>query len=348
MKQRNSSIELLRIIAMILIVFHHFSVHGIYLGYAQHTPSFNNHLLASLLSSGGKLGVDLFMIISGYFMVKTTFKRSKFNQLLTQMWFYAILFYIINLWTHWTPINIKSILSALLPFTYTEYWFMTAYLVVYLLSPFINHLLSSLSKANFQKLLVIIGGLVFVLPTFLPKSMEMMDNGIIITLSCYLFGAYIRLYPITPSIMKKWGYYLTIISSVTIIGSIIIFTILAYQTHISTIMSHITFLAGSNSIFILLLSIGLCIIAITAKPFYNKTINLIAGTTLGIYLIHDNPIVRHGLWQNILKTNHFYQMNGLQLLISAIIICTAVFLCCSIIEWIRQQLFKSIHLIFNH
>lgn len=341
-KKRNSAIELLRIISMLLIIFHHFSVHGLYRGFINHQASMGTHLVSALLSSGGKIGVDIFMIISGYFMVRSSFKRKKFNQLLLQMFFYSLLFFGINLFTYWVPIGPKMILTSILPFTYTGYWFINAYLLIYLFSPFVNRLLNSLNKQDFQKLVALIMFVVFILPTIFPKAMEMLDNGIFITLSCYIIGAYLQLHPLelkkhTP---KQLGIILTFVNLAIIWGSIIIFEIVGNKLHINAILGHVTFFASDSSLFILLLSIGLFLWFSHIKPFYNHGINVIAGTTLGIYLIHDNPLVRIGLWQKILHLNQGYHWQPQQIILMAIIICPLIFIICSFIEWVRQKLFS--------
>ena len=63
--------ELLRIPAMLLIVLHHFSAHGKWPG-AGGWPSAD--LAVSFLSLGGKAGVDIFILISGYFLCKSNFR----------------------------------------------------------------------------------------------------------------------------------------------------------------------------------------------------------------------------------------------------------------------------------
>lgn len=64
---RNSSIELLRIISMILIVFHHFAFHG---GFKWQTNSVTiSHFWYNFIYGGGKIGVNIFVLISGYFLI---------------------------------------------------------------------------------------------------------------------------------------------------------------------------------------------------------------------------------------------------------------------------------------
>lgn len=68
--KRISKFEFLRIFAMYLIVLHYSIVHGaLSISSAQLRLHPINSVLLSILESGGKIGVFLFVLITGYFMV---------------------------------------------------------------------------------------------------------------------------------------------------------------------------------------------------------------------------------------------------------------------------------------
>jgi len=72
---RNSNVELLRIIAMIVIIIHHYMYHGL-----LKTEFYNiNYYIANILSIGGALGVDIFFIISGYYIYKSKITARKIS-----------------------------------------------------------------------------------------------------------------------------------------------------------------------------------------------------------------------------------------------------------------------------
>lgn len=90
---RDSNIELLRIFSMILIVAHHFSLHGVLKEFPEN-PLANQSVtsfLAQVIQSGGKAGVTLFIIISGYFMVQSNMKVKKY-------FYYYFKFYFTQFW----------------------------------------------------------------------------------------------------------------------------------------------------------------------------------------------------------------------------------------------------------
>ena len=92
---RQSNLELSRILAMYLIVMHHFSVHGGVPIWSGSAPLSLNFYLDQLLSTGGKIGVDLFVLITGYFLAKKISKFSSLVYLWIKTFSYVLVFFII-------------------------------------------------------------------------------------------------------------------------------------------------------------------------------------------------------------------------------------------------------------
>lgn len=69
---RETGIELLRILAMLGIMASHFAYYGAGGGGAG-----AGGLWLALLQAGGKLGVDIFVLISGYFLIKAPAVRTE-------------------------------------------------------------------------------------------------------------------------------------------------------------------------------------------------------------------------------------------------------------------------------
>ncbi len=75
--KRNSSLELLRVISIVLIIGHHLGVHSNF--EPNFAVNFWNEAWILFLKQGGRLGVNLFILISGYFQI--TRKNSNFKRL---------------------------------------------------------------------------------------------------------------------------------------------------------------------------------------------------------------------------------------------------------------------------
>lgn len=80
-------------------------------------------------------------------------------------------------------------------------------------------------------------------------------------------------------------------------------------------ISMITFISRhfcvQNSIFILIAAVELFLAFTKMKPFYSKTVNTIAASTLGVYLIHENIFMRPFLWQKVFKNAEMFNSDYL-------------------------------------
>ena len=189
-KERNSSFELLRIISMFLIVMHHYSMHG---GFDFMIPFSMKLYFVQCLDMGGKLGVNLFVLISGYFLCKSDFKWKRIIKLEVEVIFYSILIGVIFHFLMPERESIKDLIKELTPLRTGSYWFYNTYFVMVLFAPFINKFLISLEKTDLKKFLFLMSVLWVLIPV-LPKvgALQMSNLGWFIFL--YLCSAYIRFY----------------------------------------------------------------------------------------------------------------------------------------------------------
>lgn len=138
-KQRDSSFELLRLILMFLIVFHHAITHGLGLdSFASWSmlslliPDDEMYLYLSL-NNLGIFAVNAFVILSGYFGIKTTWRKA--TTILLSVLFYTVLFSSL-------PVFVKGDyhtgIRSLMFISHTPYWFITDYLVLMLFAPVFN------------------------------------------------------------------------------------------------------------------------------------------------------------------------------------------------------------------
>ncbi|MGM9942814.1 MAG: hypothetical protein ACI31Q_01850, partial [Erysipelotrichaceae bacterium] len=116
----------------------------------------------------------------------------------------------------------------------------------------------------------------------------------------------------------------------------VVFTILC--TKWSFLYKFIKYFYGQEKITVLLISLSLFMAFVTLKMKYHKWINIIASATFGVYLIHDNTIIRSLLWIDIFK-NAQYQ-NSLMIIPYSIIAVVIVYVICTIIDLIRANIFE--------
>ena len=90
-KERKSNIELLRIIMILMVTCHHYVVNsGIESLYTFDGKISANMLFMQIFSSGGKIAINGFLLISGYFMCTSNTTLLKWLKLFFEIMFYNI------------------------------------------------------------------------------------------------------------------------------------------------------------------------------------------------------------------------------------------------------------------
>lgn len=108
---------------------------------------------------------------------------------------------------------------------------------------------------------------------------------------------------------------------------------------INIFAEHSTYFYSLNSILIVGLAFSLFYFFLQKPPFYNKIINEVSASSLGVYLIHDNQYVRPFLWQRITGSSEY--QNSYLLLVHMIISVICVFLICTLIDYMRRKIFAT-------
>ena len=351
--QRNSNLEILRIISMLFIVSCHFVNKGF--GDYNLVISNPNNYLIYFLDLFGKVGVDIFILISAYFMINSKFTLKKLLVLGGEIYFYSLMLCLIMLMLVPTmPITPTEILKTIFAISH-GYWFMTCYIVLMLFSPFLNKFIKGLSKNTLLKLLLLLIIIWSIYPTFTGTSLMYGDSfgyGFMAWfIVLYFMGAFIRLHLDVKQFSSKKLFVLLIASiALLYLGSAII-----GQLGILINMESLTngeisgnmafeFFTRENKFFVLTTSVVLFLIFLKRNEFSNKYINYIAGSVLGVYLIHVNVFVREYLWKSLINVSSYY--NSLNLWIVAIISIVGVYLVCTGIDIIRRETVEKLWIRF--
>ena len=185
-ESRATNFEILRIISMLLIVTGHSITHG---GFTE-IPLTINGMMAVVLTQGARIGVDIFILLSGYFSVKKTASNRKIKKLYIQIWTYSVLVTGSMMVFGIIPVGLKTVISMVLPISTSQYWFATCYMLLILMSPCFQACMEKLSRKQLQGILIVFGILWSVIPTLLIGSPGYSNLGWLAYV--YLLGAYIR------------------------------------------------------------------------------------------------------------------------------------------------------------
>ena len=336
---RQSNIELLRILSMLMIAFHHFSVHG---GFNWQATSVTiPRFWYNFIVMGGKVGVDIFVLISGYFLISSNSKIFNFKRILKlwgQIFFYSIGIVVVFTLLGVCNFEIKTLIKSFFPITFSSWWFASTYFVLYIIHPFLNILLRGLDKKLYQALLVMLVILWSVIPTFTTSQYQ--GNSLLWFITLYAIAGYARLYGFNKRLTSKKYFLLWIVFSMLTYVSSMVFTIMGIRW--SVFSSHATYFYGQEKISVLLISLTFFMAFATLKMNYHKWINIIASATFGVYLIHDSNIVRPFLWFEVFK-NAQYQ-NSVLLIPYSVVVVIIVYVVCTVIDLIRQRVFEKAYM----
>lgn len=153
MKNRNSSFELMRILSMIFIVIGHT------LSWGGVTDSANDFLklIIYIIYALIVVHVNSFVLLTGYYQVQSRFKIKKVINILILMLFYRIFCLIIAINLNWIQyVGIKDLILKIVPLSNFSYWYLNVYVVLYLISPYLNIFVNNTSKKKYGIFLIIL------------------------------------------------------------------------------------------------------------------------------------------------------------------------------------------------
>lgn len=335
-KLRNSSVELLRIIAMLFIVASHCSIHG-HFPDLQSLPFYNKILLAWFTL--GNLGVDIFVIISGYFLCKKENTMSSIPQLHSQVIFYSF-FGLIMALIFRQGISFRGVIGVCFPTLFNSYWFFTAYIILLVFTPYINKLLSCITQKQYILCLSIMLLLWVVIPTFFSQTMY--GDTLPQFLMFYMIGAYLRFFPENILSNQKIAKLVCIFSFTLLFMSNVLIDLLGY--YIPFFSGKCMFFYSRTSLLIVGCAVGLFCVCIN-NNFNCKCINKIGGCTFGVYLIHENQFIRKLLWIDWLKNYEYSHSSALLFhLVTSVIV---VFLLSILIDLIYKSYIEK-HILYYY
>lgn len=197
---RKSNFELLRILAMSLIILIHLapSVSLSDLGLSGNI----GHVMGAIIVGIGNIGPACFCLISGYFGIRFSWK--KLLKLEIMMITYSLLetFILIQIFPSEMQgaALLEQVAKSFLPFISRKYWFYSCYICVFLFSGYIQKFIDTLKKEEFERVIGLFLLIFSIFPTiFYFEIMQDAGKGLIQMTLLYMIGRYIRLYHNEPS-----------------------------------------------------------------------------------------------------------------------------------------------------
>lgn len=293
--RRNSNIELLRIIAMAMIIAHHYVLCGLSAGYLMDGP---NRWLASLLFSYGKTGVNIFILITGYYMVNMSFSVKRPLKIMGQVWFYSLLMLLVCLLVPAVSEQMgrNQILTALFPICSNEYWFATQYILLLAVSPFLNRFAHRVEEKQLTLCVIVLVIFNSVIPCVFAALSGNMDTVPFYSqpvwfAALYLMAARIRLHsPDCAAREERRNYVLAaVVWGVSIPAWAWLRQLLFAVTERERFHGFLSLSQMDWSIFGIMFALELFQCVRLMEPQCRRWINLLASFSFGVYLFHSHP-----------------------------------------------------------
>ncbi len=317
---------------MYLVVVGHYIFHGLkandsyifwdvstILGGAEYVLTELTYIIACI-------AVNCYVLITGYFCIsKMEFRWNGIIKTIFATLFYSLGFLLIA-YSVGKNISKQMIFDSLLPVRQEQYWFVSAYIGLMLVAPFLSRLVAVINKRQYQILLCILFLLTF---EYLYGSLYGGARSILFFSFLYLIAGYIKIYGVS----QKWKEHKGLI--VLLIWGMF-FSIATLTNMILCDKHHFQLRSSSNDCMILFLSVAVFVYFAYTEIKKHSLIVLskLSPYVFGAYLVHDNPFFRKDLWNILIPSQYYIPIACHCLLIAMMILFIGV-----VVDYMRQKLF---------
>ena len=331
-KTRDSNMELLRITAMVFILLIHATYRALpFPDSAAIEANTSSSFLLILSRSAFIMGVDLFVMLSGWFGIRP--RLSRLTELFFQILFFGVLCltidYIVVGHLH---LSIIDSAKSLLLLSEGSYWFIKCYLGLYLFAPVLNAFVEQATKQQFT--LVLCGlfsfqfafGWVFEATTWIRAGYSLP-----FFMCLYLLARYMHVHqPHFTQFCRRTdlAIYFGIVAAVTITA----FTLRRYFN-----LGGVLFFYNSPTT---ILAATYLLLFFSKLHFKSKVVNWLAVSTLAIYLTHSSDFLAR--YYDGAIQQWFYNESRTVFILHAILMITGVFFGSILIDKVRQSLWYGI------
>lgn len=313
---RDSNIELLRIVLMLMIIGYHLIVHGAQMGgpIGDHEIDNESSVAYVFLKSFLVIAVNCFVFISGFYRIR--FKVKTLLSLFFQAIFYALAINLAADMLSLEYISLKAYIKAAFSVFAGTWWFLTAYMGLYLLSPLLNNAIDTFTKHQFLFILVSITFINSVSGFVFSAGPIVGTNGgysLISFIHIYLIAQYFSRY-VNLDKLTKYSPAVYVFSSLTVF-------LLAFFSITQLSQTGVVKIYAYNNPLVMLAAISFFFFFKNLR-FRSGFINSISPYVLGVYLFHDHQITRKYLIENLFHMSqndsaylHFFSLLLITLLV---------------------------------
>lgn len=328
-KVRDSNMELLRLVAMLLVLVVHANFRALPVPDMRYTQVHPQSALLMFMTEGFSIcAVNLFVLLSGWYGIH--FRAKRLAELLFQVLFFGLL--AIAVCAVWAPQQLgHDVLAHLLMLT-GDYWFINVYLALYLLSPVLNAFVEHADKRQFACVLVAFFAFQFVFGWATEASRWLMAGYSLPSfMGLYLLGRFMRLHPIRLWQLNRWA-DLAIYFAIVAILTVGVFALKRHTGRGGVLYFYICPLVILQAMHLLLL--------FSKLSLHSRVVNWLASSALAAYLTQSSSFI--GVFYDKIILNWFNNEPRVQFIIYTGLFVLAVFLGSILIDKVRTLLWRLV------
>lgn len=326
---RASNLELLRILCMLLIIGDHLTGQSGIADYSALPSSF----VFCLIGCGSRIACTVFVLVGSWFMCEQPFKTRRPLSLWLSLWLYTVPVTLLCRLAG-LDVSLGALRWAAFPAGTRQLWFISDYLVLLLCVPLLNRLLHGLPRRAHKGVLLVLAVPLVVYPTVFGQDGILGDTAWMF-LYDYLLAAYLRRWPDNrlsrllnrPAAALVLGLGLPLAN--TAIRAVLEYRgatdskAFQYIAYYRTALGALPGLLAALALFHFFKNLDLG---------SNRFINGLAGTTLGVYILHQVPVLRDFLWNGIFHAQAHHGSAAYTLLVIVL-----TFAGCAAIDTLRTR-----------
>jgi surface polysaccharide O-acyltransferase-like enzyme len=315
---------------MLAIIAHHYVVNSTVMSLFDPLCPTANQIFLQLWGMWGKTAINVFVLITGYFMCEKKLTAKRYCKMLFEIIFYSWVVWLVLSVFGYETLTWKGAIKRLLVYnvmTKQNGGFVPAFMWMYLLIPAMNVYLQNTTKRNLYWTLSVLLGMFSVCGTLLFTNVY---HHVLWYGTLYFVGAAVGKYPL--QWMEKNQVCVPLLVLAVILAWI---SVIAYRM-VATWIGPYYFVSDSHKLLAFVVSFFAFLAFKNWRLPQSRLINAVASTTFGVLLIHAaTDGMRKWLWQDFVNVPGAYSMPLLSLIGYSVIVMLGVFAVCSALDYLR-------------
>lgn len=333
--ERNSNIELLRVVAMMAIIAGHLINQGGII------DNLSTQVVSIYLGSGSRVAVNIFLFIGVYFMVDSKFKATRVLNLWGELFIYTFCFTILAFFID-RSVSVKDVIKGIFPFSTRALWFASAYLILIVLHPFLQRIFL-ISKKQLYFLVAALTYFLCVMPTFAAKQNDFIVNIAWFVYVYILVGMvkkYTDCFSSRRNALQKYGLFIGLLIYL-ILTSFRTLSLVCDNTYVDVLcrLSE-QYLSDIKSLPNALCALCIFISVVSREPAESKIINNIARPAFAAYIIHQTPAFYPILWAKIIYTDYWFSFEPVSFILLLLVSVLFIYSVCYFVDLLRTNVFE--------